>query len=89
MLAMDTTNTVNLRDRRQITLPADIVAAAGLKTDDQLQVSWRNGAIVLVPTRAGQAAVPSMRRFLGVAKGVYGSSSADVDQRLREERAQW
>ena len=68
--------TVHLRDRRQITLPADIVAAAGLRTDDPLQISWSHGAIVMVPSLAPRQAPRAMSRFLGEAKGLYGTSPA-------------
>lgn len=83
------TITVNLRERRQITLPADIVAAAGLHIDDTLDVSWVRGAIVMVPTRAAQAGQRSMRRFLGATAGLYGASAEDADAYLRDQRSTW
>ncbi len=81
--------TVNLRDRRQATLPADIVAAAGLNIDDQLDINWVNGAIVMVPTQSARHAKPSMSRFLGAANGLYGNSAADADAYVLDQRDQW
>lgn len=78
--------TVRLRDRRQITLPADIVAAAGLQTHDTLEVRVVNGVIQLTPSAATQAPVRSMSRFLGAAQGVYGSTAEEVDEGIRELR---
>lgn len=83
------TPTISLRDRRQITLPADIVAAAGLVTDDTLTVSLVNGAIVLAPTRAPRQAPRSMARFIGAAQGVYGASKEEADAALRQARDDW
>mgnify|MGYP001211653638 CR=1 FL=1 len=81
--------TISLRDRRQITLPADIVAAAGLQTHDTLEVRVVNGVIQLTPSAAMQAPARSMSRFLGAAHGVYGSTVEDVDAGVRELRDSW
>ncbi len=78
---------VHLRERRQITLPTDIVAAAGLQTDDVLQASYVNGVIHLVPSRK-QAQRADMRRFVGAAGAVYGSADT-MNQYLRDERDSW
>jgi antitoxin component of MazEF toxin-antitoxin module len=80
---------VNLRDRRQITLPAEIVAAAGLSTDDQLEVRWQNGAIVMVPTRAAQQPARSMAKYQGAAKGLYGATEAEANSYVRDQRDAW
>lgn len=79
--------TAQLRDRRQITLPAEIVAAAGLSTNDRLEISWVNGAIVMVPTRGAPAA--SVARFLGATKGLYGDTVEAADAYVREQRNAW
>ncbi len=81
--------TVHVRDRRQITLPVDIVARAGLRTDDTLEVSWVRGAIVMVPTHAEKQAKGSMNRFLGAARGLYGADAAAADAYLNEQRETW
>ncbi len=79
---------VHLRDRRQITLPTDIVTAAGLQTDDVLQVSYVNGVIQLVPSRA-QRQRADIRRFLGACGTVYGQDAEAMNQYLRDERDSW
>jgi bifunctional DNA-binding transcriptional regulator/antitoxin component of YhaV-PrlF toxin-antitoxin module len=80
---------VNLRDRRQITLPPDIVSAAGLQVNDPLEVSLINGVIQLVPAGKGRGAQRSISRFLGAAGGVYGQTAAEVDAYVREQRDSW
>ncbi len=80
---------INLRDRRQITLPPEIVSAAGLQVNDELEVSLINGVIQLVPAGKGRAPQRSMSRFLGSAAGMYGQSAAEVDAYVREQRESW
>lgn len=79
---------VHLRERRQITLPADIVAAAGLSTDDKLEASFVNGVIHLVP-RASVPRVGNMNRFLGAAKGIYGADDAAANAYVTAQREAW
>lgn len=81
--------TVCLRDRRQITLPAEIVSAAGLNTNDTLEVRLVNGNIVLAPTHAARPAPRSKSRFLGAAQGLYGATAEESDAHLRAQRDQW
>jgi bifunctional DNA-binding transcriptional regulator/antitoxin component of YhaV-PrlF toxin-antitoxin module len=79
---------VHLRERRQITLPVDIVAAAGLTTDDKLEASFVNGVIHLVP-HSSPPRSSDMRRFLGAAKGIYGADDAAVNTYVNEQREAW
>lgn len=81
--------TISLRDRRQITLPADIVAAAGLHTHDTLEVRVVNGVIQLIPSAAPPRPSRSLGRFLGAANGVYGSTAEEADASLRAQRESW
>lgn len=83
--------TVSLRDRRQITLPAEVVAAVGLETNGSLEVRVVAGSILLTPTRAAAAAAPprSMARFLGAARAAYGATVDEADEIVRRERESW
>ena len=80
---------INLRDRRQITLPADVVEAVGLQTNDTLEVSALNGVIHLVPVAAVARRSPSMRHFLGATAGLYGQSAEQADEYVRQQRDSW
>lgn len=82
-------STVSLRERRQITLPPDIVAAAGLATNDTLEISFSNGVIQLVPTHSANSNGRSMSRFLNAAHGIYGDNAAEVDAYVRDQRNSW
>ena len=81
--------TVSLREHGQITLPAEIVSATGLNTNDTLEVSLVNGNIVLAPTHAARPAPRSMSRFLGAAQGLYGARAEEADAQLRAQRDEW
>lgn len=82
-------STIILRERRQITLPAEVVSAAGLHTNDTLEVSVVNGVIQLVPAARANETVPAMRRFLGATAGLYGQSAEDADAYVRQQRESW
>ena len=81
--------TISLRDRRQITLPAEVVSAAGLQTNDTLEVSVVNGIIQLVPVAGANRSRRNMRRFLGATAGLYGQSAEDADAYVRQQRDSW
>lgn len=82
-------STISMRDRRQITLPADVVSAVGLKTNDPLEVIVVNGVIQLVPLAAAAGRRPGMHRFLGATAGLYGDSVEQADDYLRQQRDGW
>jgi antitoxin component of MazEF toxin-antitoxin module len=82
-------NVIQLRDRRQLTLPADIVRDAGLQVNDTLEVTLINGVIQLVPAVRRGAARLNMERYLGAARGLYGNTAADADEYLRQQRDSW
>jgi antitoxin component of MazEF toxin-antitoxin module len=79
---------VHLRDRRQITLPPDVVAAADLQVNDALEVSYVNGVIQLVPQKARKKPA-DLSRYLGALRHVYGSSTEEIDASIRAERDSW
>ena len=79
---------ISLRERRQLTLPSDVALAAGLETNDVLDVRYANGVIQLVPRKARKAGV-DMRRFLGAAGASYGADTEAMNQYLRTEREAW
>ena len=80
--------TLFIRDRRQIILPSEIVAAAGLQTDDMLEASYLNGVIQLVPTRS-KTRCGDMGRFLGSVEASYGTADAAVNHYVSEQRDAW
>ncbi len=82
-------STISLRDRRQITLPAEVVAAMGLQTNDALDVSVVNGVIHRVPIAAAARHAPSLCRLLGATAGLYGQDAEQADDYVRQQRDSW
>ncbi|MDZ7592794.1 MAG: AbrB/MazE/SpoVT family DNA-binding domain-containing protein [Rubrivivax sp.] len=81
--------TVTLRERRQITLPAEVVTAAGIQVNDELDVRVVCGVIQMVPRVGASPQRPKMSRFLGAATGVYGGSAEESDAYVRQQRDSW
>jgi bifunctional DNA-binding transcriptional regulator/antitoxin component of YhaV-PrlF toxin-antitoxin module len=82
--------TVRMRERRQLTLPADVVDLVQIKTNDALQVAVVNGVIQLTPINMPTNKKISMRSFLGLAKGVYASGDQNSpSQYLEDLRNEW
>ena len=82
--------TVRMRERRQLTLPAEIVDLVQIKTNDALQVAVVNGVIQLTPMNMPTNKKISMRSFLGLAKGVYASGDQNnLSQYVEDLRNEW
>jgi bifunctional DNA-binding transcriptional regulator/antitoxin component of YhaV-PrlF toxin-antitoxin module len=82
--------TVRMRERRQLTLPADVVEQVQIKTNDALQVAVVNGDIQLTPLLIASNKKISMRSFLGIAKGVYASGDqSSPSQYVEDLRNEW
>jgi bifunctional DNA-binding transcriptional regulator/antitoxin component of YhaV-PrlF toxin-antitoxin module len=81
---------VRMRPKSQITLPASIVRAANLQTDDRLTVSLVNGNIVISPQR-NQAEVSGggVMAFAGAGRGIWGQTADEVAATARSLRAEW
>jgi hypothetical protein len=79
---------IRLRDRNQLTLPAAIAAAAKLRPDDSLDVSFVNGVITLIPVQRA-ANRSSIIDFVGSGKGIWGNSAQEIDAYVRQERDSW
>ena len=82
-------STVTLRERRQITLPADVVAAVGIQVNDELDIRVVNGVIQMAPRVGASPQRPAMSRFLGATAGLYGHSAEEADAYVREQRDSW
>jgi bifunctional DNA-binding transcriptional regulator/antitoxin component of YhaV-PrlF toxin-antitoxin module len=82
--------TVKMRERRQLTLPAGVVEQVQIKTNDALQVTVVNGVIQLTPLHPGTSKKISLRPLLGLAKGVYQTEEKEpLSQYVEELRNEW
>jgi bifunctional DNA-binding transcriptional regulator/antitoxin component of YhaV-PrlF toxin-antitoxin module len=81
---------IKMRERRQLTLPAGVVEQVQIKTNDALQVTVVNGVIQLTPLHPGASKKISLRPLLGLAKGVYQTEEkAPLSQYVEELRNEW
>ena len=79
---------IRIRERNQITLPANIAVAASLSPNDALEVSFANGVITLIPV-SPHSKRRSITDYVGSAKGLWGTTGAEIDALLRAERDSW
>lgn len=82
---METTQTVRLRPKHQITLPMQIVEQAGLAPDALLLAKYSHGVITLTPQASARPA-GGILAYAGVAKHCWGQSAAEVQQHIDELR---
>lgn len=72
-----------LSSKNQITLPAEVVADAGLRPGDELKVERVDGRIVLEPALSlGERRLAAIQRTKGALTGVY---PPDYLEKLRDE----
>ena len=77
-----------LRAKNQITLPASIVAAIGLREGDILRVTADQDRVIITPQELRERGrTYSMSDLLGAASGLY-DSEADVDAEVAASRAE-
>lgn len=79
---------VTIRQRNQVTLPAEMLAALGVSVGDVGEVFVQGGALVL-KFRDRQAAQESVERAFGACSGVWGSSAREIDESLAADRRSW
>jgi len=76
---------VRVRQKHQITLPANIVQDAHIIPNDTLEVAFVNGVITLTPKKR-HAPKNAVMAFAGVAKGVWGETPEAVEATLTSQR---
>ena len=79
---------VRVRPKNQITLPAQIAKAAHIKPDDMVEVTYANGVVTLLPMHRKKRK-NSIMAYAGIARGVWGETTADVEAALANDRDSW
>lgn len=79
---------VTIRQRNQVTLPAEMLAALGVSVGDVGEAFVQGGALVL-RFRDRQAAQESVERAFGACSGMWGSSARKIDESLAADRRSW
>ncbi len=79
---------IRVRPKHQITIPARIARAAGIRPDDVLEVAYANGVVTLAPAGRKARATPLLA-YAGIAHGLWGASAAEIEAALTADRAAW
>ena len=80
---------VRMRGRHQITLPASVVRSANIDENALLNVSVHGSTITLTTEQAAQKKRRPLSEWIGCLKGTYGSTTAEQDAYVANERASW
>ena len=79
---------VKLRSKNQVTLPGKVVALAGLKEGDCLNVTAEGTRIVITAREIRESGAGyTMSDLLGAASGIYDSAE-DVDAEITDGRTE-
>lgn len=78
---------VTIRGRNQLTVPVDIAAAAGLTSGSLCDMEYVNGVITITP--ADSPLRRPISDFVGIARGAWGDTDDEVEQRIRTDRESW
>ena len=80
--------TARLRARNQVTLPAKVVEAAGLREGDVLRFAAdRNRIVITAQEVRDRGRTYEMSDWLGAASGAY-KSAAEIDAEIEAGRAE-
>lgn len=76
---------VVIRQRGQLTIPREVVEAAGLKPGTLMDLHYANGVIVLRPSHERSEA-DDLMSYAGIARHLWGSTDEEVDAWIARER---
>jgi AbrB family looped-hinge helix DNA binding protein len=82
---------VRVKDKYQVTIPAEIRAVISIQTGDYLEASAFQGGILLRPKRVSDpqgASSPTILDFLRTSRAVQRTKS-DIDAALNSQRDAW
>jgi AbrB family looped-hinge helix DNA binding protein len=79
---------VTVNAKRQITIPLRIAQSANIHPNDTLTMTYNNGMVTIVPQPMAQCKT-SIMLYAGIAKGVWGSTTAEIDNELQQSRNSW
>ena len=76
-----------IRQRNQLTVPADIAHEAGIGPGSLCHMDVVNGVITLTPAE-GPATKP-LDSYAGIAHGAWGRTAAEVEASVMGDRDAW
>jgi len=78
---------VKIRPKGQITIPSEILHAWSLQVEDKVDVKLINGIVILTPVN--RLDKRSILSYAGIAHGLWGKTTEDIDDFIRNERDSW
>ena len=78
---------IQMRPRRQLTLPASIARQANVTDSTRMTVVFINGNIVLTPKKA-PIATDDIMAFAGIGRTVWGETHEESMENIRNLRAE-
>ena len=81
---------VTLRPKGQLTIPVDILQQWDIKPYEQLEISFQNGVITLVPAKRKEPRKKNrLMSFAGIGQGCWGETADDVRNTVHQLRDSW
>lgn len=79
-----------LRPKGQITIPMNILKIWGIDTNEQIEISIHNGIVTMAPVNRKETQKhKNIMDFAGIGRGVWGETTEEVDNSIRELRDSW
>lgn len=79
-----------LRPKGQLTIPAQILQQWNIKPYEQVEISFQNGVVMIVPARRKEATKRrSLAGFAGMGRGMWGDTPEKVQESIRNLRDSW
>jgi bifunctional DNA-binding transcriptional regulator/antitoxin component of YhaV-PrlF toxin-antitoxin module len=69
---------VRLRKKNQLTIPRTIVNSANFKTNDILEIDYRNGEITLTPKPEKKRTPSSVMAYAGIGRGIWEHMTDEI-----------
>lgn len=79
---------VRLPKNKQIVIPDSVLRSANISPDDELDVRYQDGVIMLVCSNKTSAKT-SLLDFAGSTTGLYGNTTDERQAYLENERTSW
>lgn len=81
---------VTLRPKGQLTIPVNILQQWGIEPYEQLELSFQNGVVTIIPAKRNEASNQNrLMEFAGIGAGCWGDTAAEVNDSVRELRDSW
>jgi len=88
---MEMSSLVQLRPKRQLTVPTEVADKLNLQTGDYLEATADGDKLVFVvkEVRDRSEKKYSLRELVGTANGIFGKTSEEIDKHVKDLRSEW